>query len=283
MALPAIRALKNMRPDLEIFIAAKSYLCDVYKNIPEIKEIIPLPNATTIRSALATAKILRRYQFQAGLLFTNSFRSAFEFRIAGIKDLTGYSKDLRGFLLEEKIPYPDNDRHHIHFYLDLATAFAQTFGDAKIKGNNLQKEFSFNLELTDLEREATAGKLLSMGIDVNKTIIGISPSAAYGTAKQWLPERFSQLIGRIGKRMSDVTVVLFGSQKEREKIAKIMAPLKAETSGQGYKVFNVAGELSLREALVAISYCNVFISNDSGSLHIAASLHLPLIGLFGPT
>jgi lipopolysaccharide heptosyltransferase II len=280
MALPAIRALKDFCPDIDIYIAAKSYLCEVYKNIPEIHKIIAIPNANNLNTAVKTAKMLREYQFQAGLLFTNSFRSAIEFRMAGINVLTGYGKDLRGFLLAKKLPFPHNDRHHIHFYLDLVYTFAQQWQyDVKDTG----KDYSYNLVLEEMERRTTAGKLLSMGIDVNKIIIGISPSAAYGTAKQWLPERFSELIGRIRKRMGDVPVVLFGSQKEREKITKIMAPLAANTSSQPLNVFNVAGQLSLREAFVAISYCNVFISNDSGLMHVASSLNLPLIGLFGPT
>jgi heptosyltransferase-2 len=283
MALPAIRALKNMCPDTDIYIAAKSYLCEVYKNIPEIHKIIPLPNANTVKTAISTANILRGFQFDAGLLLTNSFRSAIVFRMAGIKKLCGYSKDLRGFMLDCKIPFPDNNRHHIYFYLDLATFFADKYIKSDPAPGMKDMEYPYNLVLTDRERETTAKKLKGMGIDIDRVIIGISSSAAYGTAKQWLPERFSELIKRIGKRMNHAYVVMFGSAKERDKIAEILAPLKKETSGQSLKVFNVAGELSLREAFVAISYCNVFISNDSGLMHIAASLDLPLIGLFGPT
>lgn len=277
MALPAIRTLKRYAPELRIFIAAKSYLIDVYKNIPEIHDVIPIPNKINRETIFSTAAKLKSYKFQWGLLFTNSFNSALLFKLARIPRLAGYKKDMRGLMLKLKLPFPKNDRHHIFFYRDLVTALVR-----EINGKDaVEQDENNHLVVTDDERKETASVLESLGVPVQGPFIGISPSAAYGTAKQWLPERFGELIERVtGKQGAREKILLFGSAGEREKIEGIIQPLKEKS---GAAVFNLAGKLTLRQAIVAISMCNVFVSNDSGLMHVASALDLPLAAIFGPT
>lgn len=272
MCLPAIRALKENCPGANIYIAAKQNLCAVYKNITEINEIIPIPDNTDFKSGFRVAKQLKKYRFDCGILFTNSFHSAFLFKLAGVKKLTGYVKDLRGWLLYKKIKFPRDNRHHIYFYLDLVRAFIQD-------ESGLRSDYSPQLIVTDQEKEKTSAALRSQGVDLSKPLVGISPSAAYGSAKEWPPERFRELIPRLQQEKSpgNIEILLFGSAKEREKISKIAA------SGDGNRVHNLAGQLSLRQTIEAISFCRLFISNDSGLMHIASAFNLPLIALFGPT
>jgi heptosyltransferase-2 len=274
MCLPALRALKVNCPDANIYIAAKQNLCPVYKNITEIKEIIPIPGNIDFKSSFKVAKRLREYRFDYGILFTNSFHSAFLFKLAGIKKLTGYVKDLRGWLLYKKIKFPRDNKHHIYFYLGLAAAFIE-----EKSGKKIEKNYSHQLIVTDHEREEVSAALRTLGVNVSKPLVGISPSAAYGSAKEWLPERFRELIPRLQQEKSpgNVEILLFGSAKEREKISKIA------DGGDSIHIHNLAGQLSLRQAIVAISFCRLFISNDSGLMHIASGFNLPLIALFGPT
>jgi len=275
MCLPAIRALKANCPGVNIYIAAKQNLCPVYENITEIKEIIPLPENIDFKSGFKIAGRLREYRFDYGILFTNSFHSAFLFRLAGIKKLIGYVKDLRGWLLYKKIKFPRDNRHHIYFYLGLAEAFIRR-GSVSFC---IRPEYSQQLIITDHEKEQVSAALGTLGVDLSNILVGISPSAAYGSAKEWLPERFRELIPRLRQEKSpdNVEILLFGSAKEREKISKIA------DGREGIPIRNLAGQLSLRQTIVAISFCRLFISNDSGLMHIASGFNLPLIALFGPT
>ena len=275
MALPAIRALKDHLPQTDIYLAAKQHLCDIYKNIEEIKEIIPIPGENSLKAILKASGKLRTYGFQRGILFTNSFSSAFLFKLAGIGKLIGYSKDLRGFLLDKKIPFPRDNKHHIYFYLDLAEAFLK-----EETGKKIDRDYSNEPVITNDEWEKVSAFFLEIGIDLGVPLVGISSSAAYGSAKEWLPERFGELIQRILQEKPAARVLLFGSSKEKEKISRILEFVEVENRGNAY---NLAGRLSLRETIVAISLCNLFISNDSGLMHVASSLDLPLIALFGPT
>jgi heptosyltransferase-2 len=271
MCLPALRALKDNCPRDNILLVTQEHLSEVFKNIEGIKEIITIPGKIKAGNLFKVAGELKKHTFDAGILFTNSFNSAFLFRLSGIKPLTGYTKDLRGFLLNKKRKFPGNEdkSHHIFFYQGLVEAFL----DKKI-----EKKYSDELVITKDEKKEVTERITSrFGVDLSKTILGISPSAAYGSAKQWLPERFVELLRRIVREKEASEILLFGSAKEREETAKI-----CEQVGNG-RICNLAGELTLREAIIVISLCNLFISNDSGLMHVASSLRVPLIAIFGPT
>lgn len=270
MSLPALRALKDNCPGDSITLVVKQYLCEIYKGIDAIKEIMTIPDNIDFGNLFRSAAKLKKCRCAAGILLTNSFNSALLFRLAGIKELTGYNKDLRGFLLRKKLKYPGKEdrKHHVFFYQDLVAAFS---------GKKIEKQYSDELIIGAGEKQGI-GRLIAskFGIDMSKILIGISPSAAYGSAKQWLPERFVDLMRRIIRQKKKVEILLFGSGKEREKIAGIIE----EVNNKG--VHNLAGELTLRETIAAISLCGLFIANDSGLMHAASSLRVPLIAIFGP-
>ncbi len=119
MSLPAIRAFKKYFPDERLVVAAKRYLADIFLNIPEIDEIIPLPDRWTPRSFFSSLREFRRRSFDRGILFTNSFSSALFFRLAGIGSSAGYSRDGRGWLLRERVPRGADRGHQQYDYLQI--------------------------------------------------------------------------------------------------------------------------------------------------------------------
>ncbi len=269
MSLPAVRALKDNRPQDDIILVAREHLCDVYQNIREIKNIVPLANTIDFLSTFKAAKKLKTFGFDAGILFTNSFNSALLFRIAGIKQLIGYSRDCRSFLLSHRIKFPRSDKHHVFFYLDLIQAFV---------GTEITKEYPDELSVSQDEKEKVGRVLAKFGVDSSKSLIGISPCAAYGSAKQWPPQGFRELIDRLKQEKKGWKILLFGSGNERAQIAGMVEGWESSSG-----IYNLAGALTLREAIAAISLCKVFVSNDSGLMHIASSLKIPLVSIFGPT
>jgi len=281
MSIPALNLLKKKLPNDNIFLATPKYLSPLYKNMSDLTGIFPLPDKGESKNLFKTANRLKQNHFQQGLLFTNSFYSAFLFRLAGISSLTGYVKDCRGWLLKYRKNFPHNHRHHVFFYIDLAVHFLEmspTASGIPIDGSDTSK-LQTELNVTDLERADVLKILQTFGIDSSKPLLGISPSAAYGDAKEWLPERFTQLIHRIRKDkiLSEAQILLFGSSGEKEKIDRIIDTFECKG------VYNLAGRLELRAAITAISLCSLFISNDSGLMHIASSFKIPLVAIFGPT
>lgn len=106
-------------------------------------------------------------------------------------------------------------------------------------------------------------------------MIGINPGAAFGSAKCWPKTSFEKLLERLVVETPHLMVV-FGDMAGSALVDEI-------TQGMGERVVNLAGKTTLRELLALIEACDAFLSNDSGPMHIAAALQVPLIALFGST
>jgi heptosyltransferase-2 len=105
-------------------------------------------------------------------------------------------------------------------------------------------------------------------------VIGISPGAAYGSAKRWLPERFAEAAASL-----DGAVALFGSADERALCEEIADMLRK----RGKSVYNFAGETKLSEFIELAAACEAYLTNDSGGMHIASALGVPTVAVFGAT
>jgi heptosyltransferase II len=126
-----------------------------------------------------------------------------------------------------------------------------------------------------------AGNLVSYFERPNITkvsrILGINPGASYGDAKRWYPEKFMQ----IALELSDsFDIIIFGGINELEFAKKIEDHL-IKNNIKNFS--NLAGKTSIAELTKYISSLDIFITGDSGPMHIAASLQIPTIALFGPT
>jgi heptosyltransferase-2 len=266
MCLPAIRACKALFPDERVAVAAKRYLADIFQNIAEIDEVIPLPDRWTAGAYLGTLGELRRGRFERGILFTNSFSSALLFRLAGIA-CTGYARDGRGWLLHDRVPASGRAEHHQRRYLKIIEHLA---------GKEIAKAFSAALVVSAAEKEWAARRLSALGIAAGTPLAALSPTAAYGGAKAWPPERFREVLVLWAERHPEAAVLLLGGPAEVGRIAAI-------ADGLPDRVQSLAGLLSLRQSVAVLSLCRLFIGNDSGLMHVASSLGVPLVAIFGPT
>jgi len=267
MCLPALRAYKEQFPDERLAVVAKRYLADIYQDIPGIDEIIPIPDRWTVRSYLSALRRLRSERFDRGVLFTNSFSSALLFRLGGIKPCAGYSRDGRGWLLQERIPRLAGGEHHQYYYLKIVE---------HLSGKKMDGDFPARLAVSSAEREWAADWLSGQGIRPGTPLLAVSPTAAFGSAKAWAPERFREVIRRWGDGHADAAVLLLGGAGERERIAAV-------ADGLPGSVVNLAGRLTLRQSIAVMSLCRLFIGNDSGLMHVAAALGVPMAVVFGPT
>ena len=267
MALPALRLLRDRYPTAAIYLAAKGYVEDIFTTVEGIDGTIRLPAGNGIPAIFRAAGALRHHRFDLGILFTNSFHSALLFKLAGVGRLAGYKRDGRGFLLAHRWDFPKGNRHQVHFYADLVGSLP---GPEVVSGRGVEG-MSGMLTVTGDEKRSLRGILSKEGIDTGATWIGISPFAAFGPAKEWPRERFATLIQRIRSRFPESQVLIFGSGKEGDKAQAI--------AGSSGGVVSLAGRLSLRQSIAAMSLCSLCVGNDSGLMHVAC----PTIALFGPT
>ncbi len=269
MAIPALKFLKKTAPDAEIVVVTLPHLQSVFANIDEIDRFIPMNGSSFISNLKGVVGEIKKNCFSEGLLLTNSFSSALQFKLGKVRGITGYDKDYRGFLLDRAFPFPSGLEHHVRFYTDLVEKFA---------GKRCGTDNRAQLTVISSEQDDIREKLEVQGIDTSMPMLGISPTAAYGPAKMWQPEKFAQLVEALKEEKPELQVMFFGAAHEKEFMDRIILSL-----GFRKGVFNLGGVFNLRESISAISVMNGFVANDSGLMHVAAGLNVPLVAIFGPT
>lgn len=268
MSLPAIRTLRRVFPHAHIALVARPWVADLYARESSIDRIILYPPQNGLRARREFAALLRDDHFDCAVLLQNAFDAAWMAWLAGIPERIGYKRDGRGLLLTRAIAVPepgDIPRHQRFYYLELLRRAGMI--------EHLPADAAIRLEGIEAARDSGLERLKSLGI--SGTVIGISPGAAYGNAKRWLPERFAEAAAAL--QPSAGTVLLFGSLSERALCQQVASSIRA------LPVRNLAGQTTLREFIDLAAACRVFMTNDSGAMHIASALGLPTVAVFGAT
>ncbi len=270
MTTPAVEAIRENFPDARISVLVKPWVRDVFVANPYIDEIILYDKAHRhkgLGGQVRLAKELAEFGFDLALLLQNAFEAAWLAYLAGIPRRAGYGTDLRGILLTHRVHlHPETKKvHQVHYYLRMLEGLG-------LKVGKRPKLFL----ASPLDDRAWAKNLLvNHGIKDDHALIGINPGASYGPAKRWLPEHFLELTRRLVER-PHVKIIIFGTDADTE-VAKMVLKVAPE------QVINMAGRTTLGQAIGMLAKCRVFVTNDSGLMHVAAALNVPLVAIFGST
>lgn len=274
MSLPALRALRTGFPRARITILAKPWVADLYRRESFADEVIvyPVPGGFHgLRDKWHLTRDLRRRQFDAAILLQNAFEAALVAWLARIPTRIGYNRDGRGFLLTRAIKTPDKSeipRHERFYYLEL------------LRRAGIMEEIADDVVRLEASSAAEAGRARFRALGWPPGVVGVSPGAAYGSAKRWLPERFAQAAARVAMERG-FAVAIFGSRDERplcEQVQTMLADLAPDVPA-----WNFAGETTLAQFIELTAACEIFLTNDSGAMHIASALGVPTVAIFGAT
>jgi len=270
MATPVIADVRRHWPTASITAMCQSNVAPLLLHDPNINELFSYkrPNGWIphLHHGDAIAE-LRLGQYDLGLLLTNSFSSAWWFWQGKVKNRIGFAGNMRNFLLTKAIPFPKTraTQHLVITYKNLLQPLGIPLSDTPPK-----------LYISQEESQAARELLLRFGVDLGKnTIVGINPGAAFGTAKCWLPDRFTK-VTQLLLQDPNLFIIYFGDPTGAPLVNEICKEMPE-------RVINLAGKTTLRELLALIEKCSVFLTNDSGPMHIAAALKVPLLALFGST
>ena len=305
MALPALGALRASFPDAFIALAGQASVLPVFE-----EESAVHPQQLVVVTKEREAAVLREGSFDAVLLLTNSFRTAWTARRSGIPQRWGYAAGVRGPLLTTAVTRPKGTIHQSEFYARLVEIVADRGGRAEAlrytsaegasgtggvaqgfspasPGGDATKALRYTsaegtssqplLRVTDATRLRAARVLEQHGIPSGTPLVGFAPGAAYGHAKRWPPDRVARVIARLAQERGARAVVV-GAGGDREAGRAIESTLPADVI-----VLNLIGRTDLRLLMGVIRACRVFVSNDSGAMHLAAALGVPVTAIFGPT
>ena len=285
MALPAIASIRRHFPSDTLAVAAPASLAPLFSAVPGVDLVVPLEGAGAGGKARrwvwrAQARVIASGRFDVVILLPNSFHAAWVAKQAGVPERWGYRADLRGWLLTKAIPRKRRRsgkvRHQAEYYQDLVRAL----GIDPVPG---EPRITVSAQV-----RARATELLEQhGCGPEAVIIGIAPGAAFGHAKRWPSDRFADLIAML-RQERGATCVLVGSAGDRDAGYAIESSLgsKAGAGLSGWarpNMVNLIGRTDLLELVGVLASCRAVVSNDSGAMHVAAALGLPVTAVFGPT
>ena len=263
---PALRALKTAYPQSHLALLIRPLVADLMATHPYIDQVMVDSKGTglsRLSSFWNLVSEIRRSNFDlAVVLHPTSFRNALIPFLAGIPERIGSNVSGRGMLLTQTCA-DRTDLHEVHRYLRVLELIDSHESNAKL-------EFWH----TDGDRHAARQILVSHSISPKEHLIGVNLGTTWRT-KRWSLENFAAVITQIQKRMN-ARILLTGSTAEiplGEALAQI---IKVET-------INLIGKTTLMQLGALIESCNLYLTCDSGPMHIAAAVGTPTIALFGPT
>jgi heptosyltransferase II len=263
LSLPAVYALRRIYPDAIIDIVLKKPLGGLLSGVSAIDSIIEYDD--TPSGEMALVRRLRKSHYDLGVIFPRSLHAALLFFLGGVSRRVGYAADGRSLLLTDRVDRSKAIRkiHQSNYYRNLVAVLGDP-GPVVIP----------RIEPTAPDSRWADDFLHNRGYK-DGPLIGINPGAAYGDAKRWFPERFAAAADRLVKRYGG-SIVIFGGPNDKAVQDEVAARMEIPA-------ILAAGETNVGTLVALISRCSVFITNDSGPMHIAAALGVPIAAVFGST
>jgi heptosyltransferase II len=273
MSIPALRAIRGRWPKAEIVILARPWVADLYRGQGYADRILIYENKGEHKGLWGRerlARALRLEKFDVAVLFQNAFDAAWIAWRGRVPERIGYARHGRSWLLTQAIAAPPKGEapaHEAYDYLELLRRAGWL--------ERLPRIEEISLAVFEEDRQKAQQRLFAAGVRNDAVRIAFAPGAAYGSAKCWEPERYAALADRLIAAF-DADVILFGAPQESGMAARIAGAMS-------HRAFNLVGATRVGELPALLSSCRLFIGNDSGAMHLAGAVGIPVIGIFGPT
>jgi heptosyltransferase II len=292
MTTPALLRLREALPSTHITLLSPDGMMDLWTHHPALDAVISFPKKAGLNTV---ARQLRRGDFDTALILPNSPRTALEAWLAAIRRRVGIAAPFRSFFLTDPMApdpavirmrkrtpkeirrcltdgstttvYPGAS-HQMHHYLRLAAHLGAS-----------AEPIAPHLEVTEAEVEQACAKFF--GGDRSRLRVGLNAGAEYGPAKRWPLERFAEA-GREIHAQTGATLVLFGGPADTVMASDLASQLRALGVLES-AILVLAGRTRLRELLAALHQCAVLLTNDTGPMHLAAAVGIPVVVPFGST
>lgn len=291
MTTPALLRLRAALPETHIALLTAAKLADLWRGHAAIDDVLTFAPG---EGPWTVGRRLRSGGYDAALVLPNSPRSVFECVFARIPVRVGYARSWRGGWLTRRVrerpqavrmrkpslreirarleeaasghsrmgatPWPI-EAHHCHEYLTLVTAFGAS-----------SEVLAPRLDLAEAERAALVSRF---GLDASTRWLGLNPGAEYGPAKRWPADRFGAVAGRVSAEVPGIRWVILGGPGDRAVAGTLAAMLPGAV--------DLAGRTTLRELMAVLASCRLVLTNDTGPMHVAAALGVPVVVPFGST
>lgn len=268
MSQTLLKLLKKNEKLCFIDVLVPSWALPVFKRMKEVDRVIEMPfthGDIKIKERKKFADQIKRNNYDQAIILPNSFKSSLVPYFAGIPLRTGWRGEMRYFLLNDvrkldKKIYP----RMVDQFCALGIKEDQKL--PQIENPNLE-----------INIKSVSNLLTTFGIKTNNKILTLCPGAEFGPAKRW-PSIFYSIVAQqyLDK---DWTVLCLGSKKD----SKISQEIKQNLNGNIQNFIDTSGKTALEDSIDLLSVSSLVLTNDSGLMHIASAVRVPLLALFGPT
>lgn len=270
MALPAVADVRRHYPSAHLAVAARAPVAPLFAMVQGVDEVITLPGRGGVRALSSwqdDAAVLASGHFDAALLLPNSFAAGLVASKSGIAERWGFATDWRARFLTRAVPKPTGPLHQGAYYQALTTALGMAPGPlhARVWPNQ------------DWARDV----LREIGLDLDEPFAVFAPGAAYGRAKQWLPERFAELAYLLIEKRN-WSVVMVGANADRDVCREIERRLP-KTGTKINRLIDFSGKSDLATLAGILAVARAVVSNDSGAMHLAGAVGTHVVAMFGAT
>ncbi|MDD3151112.1 MAG: lipopolysaccharide heptosyltransferase II [Candidatus Gastranaerophilales bacterium] len=274
LTIPFLRNLRKLYPDAQIDMLAGPVSGEILKECPYIDNLIEFDttskhkyeNKTNQKTKfLDYVKQLKETGYDKAYVLKRSLSSALLVFLAGIKERIGFDTEYRGLLLTKPVPYLYN-RHENECFLDLLRAEGHLISEKHLENwvNKASEE-----KINEIFEEKN--------IQENQPKIIIHATSG-NSKKQWSLEYFAKVIEHLSNQR-EVQIFYTGTENDYKTYEKIHSLIKTPLK---VMPINLCGTLTLSESTALISKMDLMMGCDSGNLHIAASLNIPVVGIYGP-
>ena len=263
--------MRAAHPDARIDLVIAPYSSDVLHGIPYVDNLIVYDPATkhqdsrgqhrTLSAKIAFIRKLRAARYDKAYVLKRSFSSALIAFLSGARERIGFDTEYRGFLLTKRVQYR-KDRHEIHNFLEVLKADGAPVTSDHLEAWLSEDEISFAEKFLVQEKCPPKSRL-----------VGIHPFSA-SPGRTWYRGRFVEVANALQQRWG-VTILLFGGGRDVEAASEMAKQIRP-------RPIMAVGRTDLRQTMALLSKCSLLVCNDSGVMHLAATLNVPLVALFGP-
>lgn len=266
MSVPLIKELRNTNPDSNITIIARKHIAPLFRGNGIIDNILYTPEGkglALIKDEFRLRRELRTSNYDIAVLLPNSFISALRVFGLGIPLRIGYANECRSFMLTHKV-YKTSDileKHMSAYYMNILTLVG-------IHSQSIDNQ----IPLSD-DMKKYAQKFIDDFFNKDKKVIALGIGSAQSKAKMWSIDYYIQLADILTQKYN-FDIVLIDSPDRYE---------KSLTIGKQMKQMPIIPTGDLMFTACILSMCDAFIGNDSGAMHLASAVNIPIIGLYFST
>jgi len=267
LTLPLIDEIKRQFPVKKLTLLCQPASRELLRDHPAIDEIIVDDKKKADRGYVglrAEARALKAQNFTVALTPHKSLRSALMLYWADIPCRVGFRQSKGWFFFHRRVDR-DASRHDVERNLSILSAFGRRVEDCRRE---------IELPVSATLQEAVNQKLSAFGVAEDDLAVGVCPGSVWPT-KRWSSAGFAELIRMLSERLG-CTILLFGGPEDARVVEEV------QSRSGGYAI-NLVNHIGLRELPAAISRCALFITNDSGPMHVAVARKIPTVAIFCAT